>query len=118
MAFSTIPTALAAPFVINTIGARATLGLSTLLTSGLFIGILFMRTWLIYLGAIIAGNIILISSYIWYMQMIIETVSFIRLEEKRFTFMDVNLPRLPGIAIYTWETEFFRHVVYCYTDRG
>ena len=50
--------------------------------------------------------------------MIIETVSFIRLEEKRFTFMDVNLPRLPGIAIYTWETEFFRHVVYCYTDRG
>ena len=32
--------------------------------------------------------------------MIIETVSFIRLEEKRFIFMDVDLPRLPGIAIY------------------
>lgn len=52
---SSIPVALITPFVINTIGIRATMGISSILYSGLFIGIIFMKTWTIYLGSVITG---------------------------------------------------------------
>ena len=54
---SSIPVALITPFVINTIGIRATMGISSILYSGLFIGIIFMKTWTIYLGSVITGKI-------------------------------------------------------------
>ena len=61
MNFCTVPTALIAPFVINTIGPRATMGPCSVLLSGLFVGVLFFKTWIIYLGAVISGKIVLIS---------------------------------------------------------
>lgn len=52
---SSISIALITPPMMTVIGIRSTLALASILYSGMFIGIIFLKPWTIYLGSLVTG---------------------------------------------------------------